>query len=282
LLEAIEVGNEANTFSVPDPAKKCAGETFSQFWARKNPWSMTSREFADLITYAHVWIENYRSSACLEEDCPGPLIEGPVQVVSGGLFAKFQRQSPLFSNGLPPYPTTQVDPMSWKQYLTSFQSHTCADYDIGFHPYDLGPYDQNPPLTTGGSPVSESPRGSFTSENVLELFDEASALTNRDIWVTETGATSRENTKAAGPVLESTQASELYAMTWGLASRSRCKAMIVHRLYDSSHTDSESPTNAYYRFGVFKDTEVPPQIHPNKTFSEKTAFGSLRDAWDIL
>ncbi|HEU4738876.1 MAG TPA: twin-arginine translocation signal domain-containing protein [Solirubrobacterales bacterium] len=138
-------------------------------------------------------------------------------------------------------------PMSWQTYMQKFQeSIQWSTFDIGIHPYYFG------------NSSSEA------ASKILSLFDEAKNYTVqapgvplRNLWVTETGCSSRS------PFGQQGQQDVLSSVNKGLAERSRCKAMIVHRMWD----DSETGTFAGYGLGRLSTSE------------KKQAWWALHAAW---
>ncbi|HEU5252343.1 MAG TPA: twin-arginine translocation signal domain-containing protein [Solirubrobacterales bacterium] len=139
-------------------------------------------------------------------------------------------------------------PMTWQTYLKSFQeSIQWSTFDLGIHPYVFS---------------SEG-----TAAKILTLFDEAKNLTVqasgvplRNLWVTETGCSSRS------PWGQQGQQDVLLSVTEGLAQRSRCKAMIVYRMWD----DSEPANSPFVGYGLGRLTPAE---------EKKQAWWALHAAW---
>jgi len=180
---------------------------------------------------------------------------GPMRVISGGL-APVSEILP----GNPNFPPQQ----HWWAYLVDLVSTGSTAYDVGFHSYEL---DKPPssvltiPENTPSNPFGRAAQYvNWQSTNIVDQIDLAHQLSGRDIWVTETGASSgctwKNGVKSDifsdpyratnGPTI---QADVLAEIADEMKTRPWCKAMIVHRLY--SNNTGEPPNTAYYQYGVY-------------------------------
>jgi hypothetical protein len=194
----------------------------------------------------------------------------PMTVISGGIAmrAPASRTSTCYPGYVPAGESGSMNgwsydyslgfvrnPMTWQTYLHEFQtSIQWSPFAIGIHPYSFS----GPAQTTVRS--------------ILGLFDEAKNLTVqgpgvplRDLWVTETGCSSQAPWGAQG------QKEVLLGVTQGLSERSRCKAMIVHRMWDGGVPEYPSvPSGPWAKFGLCNS------ITPD---SRKAAWGALQATW---
>lgn len=187
-----------------------------------------------------------------------------MRVISGGL-------APL--SALAPGEGAFPARPSWQEYL-GVLSEAGGDFDIGFHSYETA----QPPAGTLTIP-ERNPEDAFgrarqfaewQSNRIVGKVDAALAITSRDVWVTETGASSAatwpDDIFTAGYRLahgERIQAEVLTRVAAALESRPRCRSMIVHRLF--SNDEAEPPTGSnessdYYQYGVYDAIDGAPKL----------------------
>lgn len=198
-----------------------------------------------------------------------------MRVISGGL-APAAAVQPGNPNGYPPRP-------AWQEYLAELAGGPDPGFDVGFHSYETG----KPPDGVLSIPEDDpaDPLGradefaGWQAGSILDKLDEALSLTDADVWLTETGASSASPwpedifspgyRELAG---EQIQAEVLSRVADGLRSRPRCRSMIVHRLY--SNDDAEPPPAAddspHYQYGVYDSIDGRPKL----------AVPALAAAWD--
>lgn len=164
----------------------------------------------------------------------------PMKVISGGLYMDYQGES-------------------WKSYLNFFENVHPA-LEIGIHPYD----------TRDHQGYAWDQAADRVVARVIELWEQAVPLTGRDLWVTETGASSRhpftrEGQKRALRKLVGRASNGGY-----FATRSRCKGVFLHRLYPAAHGQGqeEGPDEPFYQFSLLDPTWAP-----------KEAWWMLVDEW---
>ncbi len=251
VLAGIEIGNEPNFFQLPS-----AGNTVppannhpcnvaplpNQYF---NPWCMSYEDHADLVTYAYSWIEEYKNYNYVSPD---------TRIIAGGLFATWTEDYTIygkrFGNGLNGS-DHQSQRLNWCEYLYLFESAVCAEYDVGIHPYYLGPYSGNPQSLANK-----------IANSILAIVDQALYISSKDIWITETGATSKF------PVEQQRQSTALQMISNGMNSRPRCKSLLVHSLFSG-----EGPDSPYHQFGVIGVAGNPLLPFP------KPAFSALATNW---
>jgi hypothetical protein len=199
----------------------------------------------------------------------------PITVVSGGL-APVIPVAPGNAGGFTPRP-------SWQDYLTEMLAAGSPEFEVGIHSYETA----KPPPGTLTEPEDNSSdpyarAGQFAgwqADRIIDRIDQALDLTTRDIWVTETGASSAGiwskdifspgYREAHGQKI---QADVLTRVAEALGSRPRCKAMIVHRLF--SNDEAEPPPTAsedsvHYQNGVYESIDGKPKL----------AVAALAEAW---
>lgn len=221
--------------------------TVGEIWNESNLTrfgAVPARRFERLIQNAWNWVWAYNDQ---------------------GLFVNGERRG-LVTGGLSLLDRENAEvAFYWKDYLASFQSgiRSSAGYNVGIHCYDL---------TRRGQ--EERFRGIITPEeaalavrrDVLRQFDEAKELTERNLWVTETGCASRE------PWNEGGQAQALSGIMAGFNQRGRCRGVFVHRLFDNtSQEPGGEPPNPFYRYGTRYGTE--------RGRAAKSAYAALKTAW---
>lgn len=191
---------------------------------------------------------------------------GEMSVVSGGL-APVIAVAPGNAGGFTPRP-------SWQEYLRELTGSEYPRFDVGIHSYETS---KPPPgtLTEPERNVSDpyARAGQFAAwqaDRILGRIDQALDLTDRDIWVTETGASSAGiwskdiftagYRKAHGQRI---QADVLTGVADALKSRPRVKAMIVHRLFDDNEVEpppTSSADSIHYRSGVYESDLGRPKL----------------------
>ena len=201
----------------------------------------------------------------------------PMRVLSGGL-APLSSIAAGEKSAFPPRP-------SWQDYLSELTSAGPLGFDIGVHSYELGKPPAGEVTAPESNPTDPYARArefaTWQTGRIVERVDEALALTSRDIWLTETGASSAstwpedvftpEYRLAHG---EEIQAEVLSGVADALKSRPRCRSMIVHRLY--SDDEAEPPPNQgsgfssdYFQYGVYDAIDGAPKL----------AVAALAEAW---
>jgi hypothetical protein len=211
--------------------------THGEIWNEPNSNGLgpvPPERFASLLQNAHNWVWAYNQQRLFVNGEERFLVSGGLAMLERGA-----RETAIF----------------WSEYLRTFQERTNAAYNVGVHPYDL---------TDHTGQTSEAAAAALRS-SIMRQFDEAKALTTRNLWVTETGCSSRDPWSQRG------QAIALAGIMNGFNQRGRCRAVLVHRLYDD--IQSEAPGSAFYRYGVRWDSET------GHTREAKLAYGELRRAW---
>ena len=165
------------------------------------------------------------------------------QVISGGLYMDYQGGS-------------------WKNYLDVFKNQA-APFGIGIHPYDTRNHEAYGPITAANNVVAR----------VAELYEQAANRTSGDLWVTETGASSRS------PFGEDGQRHALRELAGAggyFAGRARCKGVFIHRLYPGDDPGREGEGTPFYRFPVIRKDQ--PGTNP-PAWTPKSAWWMLVDHW---
>jgi hypothetical protein len=219
VLEAVEIGNEPNNFEV----------------GGLNEWSMSYQDFADLVTWAWIWLRRYYNEGKLSREVP---------VISGGILAFAITANATPSRNGP----AGTEYLKWIDYFKKFQQHVCANFEVGFHPY---------PLNLSQTPTQNIAR-------VLTMTDEILAATTRNVWITETGSTSRS------PRSDIDQKDVVKGICTGMASRPRIKGVFLHRLFDAYNEEGKP----YEAFGVCRNvgwdyTSIVP----------KAAYTEMANLW---
>lgn len=215
--------------------------THAEIWNEPNSTrfgAVPANRFASLLQQAHNWIWGYN-----QEQLFGRGVE--MHLISGGLamLEAEARETAIF----------------WKTYLRSFLEDPVlnAGFLVGVHPYFLRAREVEG--------LSEEAAAARTRSGVMALFDEAKQLTTRNLWVTEVGCSSRPPWNQRG------QALALSGMMAGFNLRSRCRGVLVHRMYDE--LEGEPLGTTFYRYGICWDDE---SAHNRE---RKTAYAELRRAW---
>lgn len=193
---------------------------------------------------------------------------GKMRVISGGP-APVLGIGPDNPKGHPPRP-------SWQRYLGDLVKSGPVNFDVGFHSYETSkPPDEilTIPEDNPSDPFARAREfANWQASRIVARFDEASTITSRDIWLTETGASSAciwssdifsSSYRAAhGP---SIQAAVLAGIADSLKSRPRCRSMFVHRLY-SDNLLEPPPTPAsnsnHYQDGIYDSVNGNPKVAP--------------------
>lgn len=196
----------------------------------------------------------------------------PMRVISGGL-APVSALGPG-EGAFPPRP-------SWQEYLAELDA-SGAGFDLGFHSYETGRPPAGTLTVTEENPDDPFARaGQFAAwqaDQIIGKIDAALEITSRDIWVTETGASSA----ATWPVDiftpeyrrehgQQIQAEVLGRIADALKDRPRCRSMFVHRLFSNdaaeplpsrAGADPSLQTGAsdYHQYGVYDSIDGAPKL----------------------
>lgn len=148
----------------------------------------------------------------------------------------------------------------WQGYLTGYESQSLP-YALGVHPYDL---------STHSNLNNVDARADAVVSAIEAKFDDVKNRTysnpNRDIWVTETGASSRDEFGQSGQnrILRKLAGISGANPDEGVfAKKTRCKAVFIHRLYGDFA--SGTPT---WKFSLQQADWTPKQ-----------AFDTLKAHW---
>lgn len=166
----------------------------------------------------------------------------PMSVVSGGIY--------MDSNG------------AWKNYLSGFKNQA-APYGVGIHPYDTRDH-----FGAGSSDAAAD----AVVDRIKDLYEQASNEATQDLWVTETGASSRQPFNQAGQSRAIRKLAGRASNGGWFDTRARCKAVLIHRLYpnDEDPGESEAPNTQFHKFSM---------VNKDPTWSVKTAWNTLVAEW---
>lgn len=138
----------------------------------------------------------------------------------------------------------------WKTYLSYFDS-LALDFDVSIHPYD----------TKDHPTLDWDEAADAVVDRVSYLYNQAAAQTVRNLWVTESGASSRSPYGQQG---QARALKRLYGSSGFFQGRARCKAALVHKLRGSDNL------SGFKAFPVCMD-DAP--------WTPKTAYYDLQSAW---
>lgn len=160
-------------------------------------------------------------------------------VVSGGLYMSYQ------------------NPSVWKNYLDAF-CNQCYSYGLGIHPYDLRefPNENHNNYQAVADAVVARILGLYDS--VEDYLLAVHGIYNQDLWVTESGGSSRNPLQEDG---QKRILRKLFGHNEGFDLRSRCKAALVYRLYPFDNAGGEAPGTAFYGFSTLKTDWSSKQAH---------------------
>ena len=148
------------------------------------------------------------------------------------------------------------------------------EFDVGFHSYELS----KPPPGTLTTPEDNPPQpyaravefAIWQASQIVGLIDQALEITDQDIWLTETGASSAstwsQDIFSPGYRLahgQEIQAEVLSGVANALKATTRCRAMLVHRLFSDELAEpppSESSDSPYYQYGVYDSINGRPKL----------------------
>jgi len=200
---------------------------------------------------------------------------GPMTVVSGGL-APVIAVEPGNEGGFTPRP-------SWQDYLRELVGSGTPGFDVGVHSYETSkppPGTLTEPERNEADPYARAGQfAEWQTSRIVGRVDQALDITDRDVWVTETGASSAGiwskdiftpgYRQAHGQRI---QADVLSGVADALKSRPRIKAMVVHRLFDDDAAEpAPSPTadSIHFQSGVYDSADG----------KAKLAVAALAEAW---
>jgi hypothetical protein len=236
-VTAVEIWNESNT------------ELFG---------AVPYRKLASLINSSRDWIVDYKNRGQLAQHMV--IVSGGLSLVAEATLsntARFLLDGSVNGEGRP---------IPWENYLSGFMqdSREHSAYHVGIHCYDLRdtPTPAAPDDVYTG--VDSSTAVMRAKQHIIGQFDYAKDRTfTRNIWVTETGCSSRDPWGLVG------QGTVLKGLAEAFALRARCQAMIVHRIYPSVDPTGETPGTNFNEYNVCTTTGA-----------SKNAFNTLRNAWE--
>ena len=214
------------------------------------------------------------AAEAVAQDAAEGRFSGEMRVITGGL-APAVELKPDNRSGYPARP-------AWQDYLAELDGP--GDFDVGFHSYELSKPPEEVLTEPEDNPDDPAARArqfaAWQADQIVGKIDEALALTERDLWLTETGASS-EGTWS-GDVFtaayrlehgQQVQADVLSRVADALKSRSRCRSMIVHRLFSADEAEpppTPGEDSPYYGYGVYDAPEGPAKL----------AVTALADSWN--
>lgn len=150
---------------------------------------------------------------------------------------------------------------TWKSYLAAFENQSIP-YGVGIHPYDTRKLESHAWDVAADMVVAR----------IAELYDQAKNLTGRDLWVTETGCSSRRppfDQEGQNRALR-----KLAGVGGEFANRARCKAVVLHRLYpmNQSCTDGceDGATGLFFKYSL---------TQYDSAWTPKQAYNTLASHW---
>lgn len=161
----------------------------------------------------------------------------PMGVISGGLFMDYTAAT-------------------WKNYANGFLNQA-APFGFGVHPYD----------TRDHNGLTQDAAADAVVDRVADLYNQAAQLTSNDLWVTETGASSRQPFNAGG---QNRALRKLVGAGQYFQSRARCRGAILHRLYPNDDPGLEGPNTQFHKFSL---------VLRDQYWTGKEAFGMLSANW---
>jgi len=142
----------------------------------------------------------------------------------------------------------------WKSYLGGFKNQSGA-FGLGIHPYDARLHTNK----------TSSQAAQEVIARVADLYQQAASECNNDIWVTETGCSSRSAPYGPWGLNGQSQALVGLAGTGGyFSNQPRCKGVFVHRMYpnDEAAGGTEAPGTSFYGYSTLNyGTWSPKTAH---------------------